>query len=183
VDSPNNAAWKYGSLVSKDMVTQVDATCASQRDRLHRGLCGVSMGGFGALHHIRASADTFSVAFAVVPLCDLRNWDYPNCSFNLCAVFGNTNATWDPYNPALNVNGYSGKNITFALQTGDCSAGCSGSTVGDFWRNESIAFHDSLTAAGVTHTFNDLPNTGHDYPTPQRMVEILRYFETYFNSH
>lgn len=66
-DSPVSGNW--GTFISRDLVTWIDAEYRTLSAREHRAIAGHSMGGYGAIHHAMENADVFSAAYAMSPCC------------------------------------------------------------------------------------------------------------------
>lgn len=54
--------YNYGTYIARDVVARVDATYRTRADAAHRGIGGMSMGGFGAAYLSLARPDVFSAA-------------------------------------------------------------------------------------------------------------------------
>ena len=65
VDSRAFGGWD--TFISRDVVDYVDAHYRTQADRLHRGIAGQSMGGFGALSLAGRHPDVFAHVYALSP--------------------------------------------------------------------------------------------------------------------
>jgi S-formylglutathione hydrolase FrmB len=53
---------KYDDYIARDLVAHVDRTYRTRADRAHRGIAGLSMGGYGAITLALAYPDVFSAA-------------------------------------------------------------------------------------------------------------------------
>ncbi len=68
VDSAEvNGPGNYGSAISQDLPKAVEAAFPVGRDRAHRAIAGVSMGGFGALRIALSQPDRYIAAAALSP--------------------------------------------------------------------------------------------------------------------
>ncbi len=78
-DSPVDAAFRYDRFVSHELVSWIDQHYKTRKDRLARGITGLSMGGHGALFLAFKHQDVFGVAGSMSGGVDIRpfpaNWD------------------------------------------------------------------------------------------------------------
>jgi len=77
-DSPIDPAYQYETFVAIECVNYIDANYRTDPRREARALCGLSMGGHGALFLAICHPDTFSIAVALSGGVDIRpfpkNW-------------------------------------------------------------------------------------------------------------
>ncbi len=164
---PNKKEAQLSSFLINDLKKTVDSAYATQPARGSTGLCGVSMGGYGTLHNLRIHPEVFSVGFAVVPCVNFQNWQY---GFDISYVLGKNNpAIWNNYDIFPNVASYKTNNVKIRFYT----------TTSDFFRADNISLDSAMTKAGVAHQFDTLSGT-HEMPTSERMVTILKYFQSNF---
>lgn len=166
---------KYGDFVSKDLVAEVNTKYTTYGDSAHNGITGCSMGGFGALHHIRANKNVFSKGYGIVSLTDLSKssrtgalYNPAGCLWGLCSIFG-TNYWGDSdiqskWAPIAHAADYAGVKFGFSSSTGD------------FFKKDNDDFAAALKVAGVTSNYVCYnTNEAHEYPTPARMTGILKF--------
>ena len=79
IDSPIDPSYQYETHVAVECVQFIDAHYRTRADRSARAICGLSMGGHGALFLAIRHRDTFSTSVVLSGGVDLRpfpdNWD------------------------------------------------------------------------------------------------------------
>jgi enterochelin esterase-like enzyme len=142
-------------VIVKDLIPHVDRSYRTLARRESRGIEGMSMGGYGALHlgmkHPQLFGAVSSVAPAILP--DLK--DEPReRTFD---TFGDDEAYYDANGP-------------WALTPASAAALRSGCAIrllaGDEdarLRSAIVGFHDLLTQLGIPHQFAEVKGAGHVY--------------------
>ena len=78
-DSPVDAAYKYETYVSSELVNFIDGAYKTIKDKKGRGITGLSMGGHGGLYLSIKHQDVFGVGGSMSGGVDIRpfpnNWD------------------------------------------------------------------------------------------------------------
>jgi S-formylglutathione hydrolase FrmB len=62
---------KYGDYLTRDLIADVESRFPVARDRAHRAVVGVSMGGYAAIHYALARPDLFVYVGAISPAIDV----------------------------------------------------------------------------------------------------------------
>jgi enterochelin esterase family protein len=145
-DSVDDAGARWGTFVTRDLVSAIDNDYATRRGRAGRAIAGISMGGYGAVNLALGHSDTFGIA---------ASWSGYFVS-NTPQVDGpEGSATWLARSPLLSVvlrapalrrlpvatSFYSGKNDRFF--------------------EENVSFHQTLARLGIPHRFRAVAG-GHD---------------------
>jgi len=142
-------------VIVKDLVPHVDATYRTVARRESRGIEGMSMGGYGALHLGMKYPGLFGTISSVAPaiLPDLK--DEPReRTFD---TFGEDEAYYDangPWTLARENAPALRKGCTIRLLAGDEDARL---------RSAIIGFHELLTELGIPHQFAEVKGAGHVY--------------------
>lgn len=74
VDSPIDSTSRYESYIIKELIPFVDSHYRTLRDRKHRGICGLSMGGHGAISLAEKHPDLFGSASSLSGLMDITRY-------------------------------------------------------------------------------------------------------------
>ena len=142
-------------VIIRDLIPHIDATYRTINKREGRGIEGMSMGGYGALHLGMKYPDLFGAISSVAPSI-LRNMsDEPKeRTFD---TFGDDQAYYDANHPwSLAQTNVSDLRLGTAIRifTGDQDARL---------RSTLLAFHEHLTKLEIPHQFTEVPGTGHLY--------------------
>ncbi len=72
VDSPIDPNSQYESYIIKELIPYVDGHFRTIKDRWHRGICGLSMGGHGAISLAEKHPDLFASASSLSGIMDIN---------------------------------------------------------------------------------------------------------------
>ncbi len=151
VDSPVAPHSKYETYVTKELVAQVDGSLPTIRDRRARALCGLSMGGYGALRLAIMHQDLFSAAGSMSGLVDFT--PFPN-RWGTQDIFGKAEEN------AERMQEYNVINLTHLIRPGlDIMIDCG---TEDFFHQSNENLHRALLERHVPHTYTSFPGT-HNY--------------------
>jgi enterochelin esterase-like enzyme len=162
---------RYDDYVARDVVAWVDSTFRTRADRAHRGIAGLSMGGYGAVLLAAQYPDVFGAAAshsgalapalrggggapsaaAIEAAWGPRYWRY------LRPVFGRDTVGWWARDPA--------RLLRALRRTRPALAPALHVDVGtdDPFLSQNRAFRDSLAAMGIEHRYAEWPG-GHGWP-------------------
>ena len=171
-DSPINPQIRMETFVSTELVDYIDRNYRTNATRETRGICGLSMGGHGALYIGIRHKDTFGAVGNIFGGVDLRpfpeNWNIKN-------VIGDQREhperweTYSVYHQAKNL-----KDGELALIT---MIGTS-----DFFLEVNRALHQQLNEQGVEHHYIETSGA-HDLPFAQKALPVMvRFINHYFNT-
>lgn len=170
------AHLRYDEYVATDLVAHIDSTYRTLADRRHRGIAGLSMGGYGAVTLALRRSDVFAAAAShsgavspfyagAHPYADppryytspdslAAAWG-PTLSMRRAAAFGADTVNWWERDPAHLVRTLLGVHRAVPALFLDVG------TADDFV-DENRAFHSELTALGVAHEYAEWPGR-HDW--------------------
>jgi enterochelin esterase-like enzyme len=142
-------------VIVKDLIPHVDGRYRTLARRESRGVEGMSMGGYGALHLGMKHPHLFGAISSVAPaiLQDLK--DEPReRTFD---TFGDDEAYYDANGPwAL------ARSSAAALRSG-CAIRLLAGDEDTRLRSAIVGFHDLLTSLGIPHEFAEVKGAGHVY--------------------
>lgn len=162
----------YDDYIARDVVQRIDRTYRTLADRRHRGIAGLSMGGYGAVALALAYPDVFSAAAShsgllapargggrrAVPaqpfdLDSLRASWAPGLWALLPQVFGKDSVGWAARDPAILATRLRRKQpgMMPALYV-DCG-------VDDFLLPQNRAFRDAIQASGGPLVYQEYPGS------------------------
>jgi len=166
---------RYEDYIARDLVRHVDSTYRTLADRRHRGIAGLSMGGYGAVTIALAHPEVFSAAAShsgvLAPLyagphpfaapvryhtsADSLARGWGGMWTSIARAFGRTIASWDARDPA---------HLARRLQAARGPMPALFIDVGaqDGLVDQSRAFHAELDALGISHTYAEWPGR-HDW--------------------
>jgi putative tributyrin esterase len=168
----------YDEYVARDLVARVDSVYRTRADRAHRGIAGLSMGGYGALTLALRYPDVYAAGashsgvlaplllgkspfsaaspprYATDPDTIARAWG--RAGTGLLLAFGRDTAGWwarDPGRLARRVRETRPRDMpALAFDVG----------VDDATRDQNRALHHTLDALGVPHAYAEWPGA-HDW--------------------
>ena len=166
---------RYDDYLAHDLVAHVDKTYRTRADRAHRGIAGLSMGGFGAivlaLRHPELFAAAASHSGVLAPLYAGPRPFAPPVSYMTSAdsirarwrglwpdishAFGADTAGWyarDPARMARRLHAVGGPMPALSIDVG----------AQDGLANQNRAFHWELEQLGVAHAYAEWPGE-HDW--------------------
>jgi S-formylglutathione hydrolase FrmB len=169
---------RYEDYIAHDLVWHVDSTYRTLADRRHRGIAGLSMGGYGAVALALAHPDVFSAAAShsgvLAPLyagphpfvaparyhtsIDSLAADWGGVWASIAPAFGRTIASWAARDPA-----HLARRLA-AARAGSAPMPALFIDVGaqDGLADQSRALRGELTALGISHTYAEWPGR-HDW--------------------
>src|SRR5438128_952375 len=130
------AQARYEDYIARDLVRRVDSTYRTLADRRHRGIAGLSMGGYGAVTIALEDPDVFSSG-AIAP------------------AFGRTITAWAARDPA-------GLARRLAASGGPMPALFIDVGAQDGLVDQSRAFHAELAVLRIPHAYAEWPGK-HDW--------------------
>ncbi len=170
-DSPIDPTYQYETFVANECVAFIDATYRTKAHRDSRALCGLSMGGHGALFLAIRHRDVFSAAVALSGGVDLRpfpnNWDIKKRIGSLETHKEN----WEKLSVIHLAKDLRDGELAISLDCGE----------GDFFLDVNRALRARLLEAGVSHDYLEMPGK-HDWiywraAIKRQMPFIARHFE------
>jgi putative tributyrin esterase len=189
------AQARYEAYVARDLVRHVDSTYRTVPDRRHRGIAGLSMGGYGAVTIALAHPDVFAAAashsgvlsplyagphpFTAPPRyhtsIDSLARDWGGMWTSIGHAFGRTIASWearDPAHLARRLQAARGQMPALFIDVG----------AQDGLVDQSRAFHAELGALGIAHAYAEWPGK-HDWKYWHAHVgQSLRWLTDCFGS-
>jgi S-formylglutathione hydrolase FrmB len=172
------AHFRYEDYIARDLVTYVDSTYRTIADRDHRGIAGLSMGGYGAVMLALTHPDEFAAAAshsgvlspfyagphpfsgtpryyasadsAAVAWGARRQWAI------IAPVMGRDTARWWAGDPTRLARRLVGKHDRLPALFFDVGRD-------DFWADANRAFHAELQTLGVPHRYAEWPGQ-HTWP-------------------
>jgi enterochelin esterase-like enzyme len=142
-------------VLIKDLIPHVDATYRTLARRESRGIEGMSMGGYGALHLGMKHPTLFGALSSVAPsiLQDLKD-EPKERTFD---TFGDDEAYYDANGPWTLA-----RENALALRRG-CAIRLLGGDQDARLRPTLVAFHELLAQLGIPHQFSEVKGAGHVY--------------------
>lgn len=160
----------YGTYIWHDLVGHVDSVYRTQADRRHRGIAGLSMGGYGAIAvalshpNVFAAAASHSGVLSPLYIGPHPFAPPPRYHQSMDSVWTARRAAWATFRPAFGDDTASWyardpAHIARRLQSvgGPMPALFVDGGTADGLIDESRAFHAELTALGVPHQYAEWP--------------------------
>lgn len=180
---------RYDDYVARDLVRYIDATYRTRADRAHRGIAGLSMGGYGAVLLALRYPDVFAAAAShsgvlsmtfVGPHPFTAPPRYAESTDTLralggywpryLALFGTDIATWRDRDPARAAESLVRRGAPVPALHIDCGTD-------DPFIDQNRALHWELSRLGVAHEYREWPG-GHSWRYWSRHVgESMAWLE------
>lgn len=169
-DSPVDTTMRYETFMTHELVPEIDARYRTIPDRSHRALCGLSMGGHGALYLAIRHQDEFGAAAAISGGVDIlpfpHNWD-------IAKRLGDEATHQDVW------RAHSVIDLVDSLKNGALRIALDDGT-GDIFIKENRALHQKLLSLHIDHDYTERPG-GHTWEywrnaIPFQLVFFHRFF-------
>jgi S-formylglutathione hydrolase FrmB len=169
-DSPLDPAYQYETHVAVECVQYMDKHYRTRADRDARALCGLSMGGHGALFLAIRHRDTFSTSVVLSGGVDIRPFP-DNWGIKLRIGSINTHAQhWEDYTVINLAKRLKDTELNIVL---DCGRN-------DFFLGVNRALHLQLLQDGISHIYEEHAG-GHNWAYWQAAIERqIPYIATQF---
>lgn len=154
LDSPLEPSSKYESFITRDLVADVDTRFQTSATRTARGICGLSMGGHGALSLAAKHPQLFGSASSMSGILHLEN--HPG-KWELDKRLGPVSAAaeeWSRHSVYHLVDQFTSAGIALLF---DCGTSDSTGAVTD-----NRQAHERLSNRGIQHTYHEFPGS-HDW--------------------
>ncbi|HET7296118.1 MAG TPA: alpha/beta hydrolase family protein [Gemmatimonadales bacterium] len=166
---------RYDDYIAGDLVRHVDSTYRTLADRRHRGIAGLSMGGYGAVMLALAHPDLFAAAAShsgvlsplyggphpfAPPVRYLTSMDSVAMAWgaawqSVAPAFGASLDSWEARDPAYRVRSLKARGDSVPALFIDAGTE-------DGLADQSRAFHAELQSLGIAHTYAEWPGR-HDW--------------------
>jgi S-formylglutathione hydrolase FrmB len=146
-DSPIDEKYRFETHVSKEIVAFTDKNYRTIRRRSGRAICGLSMGGHGALFLAMRHPDVFGAAGSMSGGVDLN---YSQVSWEISdriGTYAQNKKYWLDWSVTNNVETIKKANLALMI---DCG-------VKDFFFMPNRMFHEKLVAANIPHEYIERP--------------------------
>jgi len=167
-DSPVDSTMKYETYVIKELVGFIDNSFNTIKNREGRAVCGLSMGGHGALYLSIRHQDIFGASGSMSGGVDFRlfpqNWDLPKRLGDIALHPEN----WEKNTVTYQL--YMIKNNKLAILI-DCG-------IDDFFIAVNRQLHEKMLKLNIKHDYIEGPG-GH---TKEYWTTALQYQVLYFNN-
>ncbi len=170
-DSPIDPTYQYETFVAKECVEYIDNSYRTKAQRESRALCGLSMGGHGALYLAIRHLDTFSIAVPLSGGVDIR--PFPN-NWDIAVRLGSKKThekNWETHTVI---------NLAKQLKNGDLSISLDCGTE-DVFLKVNRALHQQLLDAGITHNYEEHPGAHNWNYWKDAITRQMKFIDQQFN--
>jgi putative tributyrin esterase len=167
IDSPYKKDSQYETYIAREVVKYMDEHYSTLADADHRALCGLSMGGHGAITLICKYPDTFGAAGSMSGVMELND---PKRRAGLNEVLGSFESNqllWEKNSALYLVYKLKEKNKALLF---DCG-------IEDFCIDGNRKIHQKLMELGMAHDYYERPGR-HDW---DYWVNALEYHLLFFS--
>lgn len=170
INSPADATVRYETFTAIELVNHIDSSYNTYKDRAHRAITGLSMGGHGGLYLAIRHKDIFGAAGSISGLVDLNF--FPK-GMNFKSLFGDStvNAANLKRNSVINVID-SLKNRELKL-TFDCG-------IYDFLIVPNRNLHQKLLSMRIEHDYAERPGIHNALYWKNSIDYQLLFFKKFF---
>jgi S-formylglutathione hydrolase FrmB len=149
LDSKVDSTVRYETYITKELIPFIDTTYRTLTEKPNRAICGLSMGGHGALYLTIRNQDLFGAAGSICGGVDLR--PFTRNDWDLEGVLGNPKAHWKNWEnasivhlvPQISEQSYPHLII-------DCG-------LGDFFLDVNRSLHHKLVEHQIPHEYTERP--------------------------
>lgn len=169
-DSPVDTTMRYETFMTKELVPNIDARFHTIPDREHRAICGLSMGGEGALFLAIRHPKEFGAVASISGGVDIR--DFPN-NWDIKKRLGDFRThrkNWEQFTIMNMVDSLKNNELDIKLDDG----------VQDIFIKENRALHQKLLTMHINHDYTERPG-GHTWNYWRNAIPYeLLFFRKYF---
>jgi S-formylglutathione hydrolase FrmB len=163
LDSPVEPASRYQSMV-RELLDHARKTLPVSAKPEQTGICGWSMGGYGAMRFAQTFPDQVGAVATTIALLEFPNPALPrHQNHSVPKVFGSDVSVWPKHNCMSHAGALRGKDILIVATT----------EAFDLQMNRN--FHAQLEAVGIPHSYVEVEG-GHVFPAVQATVPLLFEF-------
>jgi len=163
LDSLADPKSRYQSML-RELLAHARRTQPVSAKPERTGICGWSMGGYGAMRFAETFPGEIGAVATSIALLDFPNPRLPKAqNYTVSPLFGADESAWPQFNCMTDVAPLRGKPILFVT----------GKDAFDAEMNRN--FHARLEAAGIAHTFREVDGT-HTFRTVQETLPVLLDF-------
>ena len=164
VDNPADTKFRYQSMVRELLAVARQRLPVSSKPEC-TGICGWSMGGYGAMRFAEVYPDEIGAVATAIALLDFPNPALPKeQNHGVPPPFGKDEGLWPTFNCMTSAEALRGKAILIV------------SAKGAFDAQMNRNFHARLSSAGISHEFREIEG-GHDFKTVQSMLPVVLDFQ------
>lgn len=169
-DAPYGNDCKYETFISKELVQYIDNNYVTRLDRDSRAICGLSMGGHGALYNAIRNSRVFGAAGSMSGGVDLTPFPLEWELSDRLGTFAFNKQLWESH-CVTNMIQFIPNDLTLLI---DCG-------VDDFFMPVNRKFHEKLLKNKIPHDYIERPG-GHDWDYWANATRFqLLFFYHYFN--
>ncbi|WP_185731320.1 alpha/beta hydrolase [Larkinella rosea] len=163
LDSKTDRKSHYQSML-RELLDHVRSRFPVYKSSRYTGICGWSMGGFGAVHFAETFPEEIGAVATTIGLLDYPNPQLPaDQNYPVSAVFGTDTTDWARVNCRNNAAVLRGKHLLFIA----------GTQAFDYRMNQN--FHRKLQQFPIDHTYLELDGK-HDFEMVRKSIPLLLDF-------
>lgn len=172
-DSPVDSSFRYETHIVKEVVPYIDEHYATAKDRGHRAITGLSMGGHGGLFLAWRHADIFGACGSMSGGVDINA---SRQKYDISKRIGDTLTYADNWKRYAVINIIDKQPSAPLAIMVDCGTE-------DFFYDINKNLHQKMLRLGIAHDYIERPGK-HDWAYWQNAVGYqLLFFHTYFDSN
>lgn len=171
-DSPIDSTFRYESFVAEELVEYVDANYPTIADRKARAICGLSMGGHGALYLSIRHQDTYGAVGSMSGGVDIR--PFPE-RWNMSKRIGSKEEYpeyWDEFTVMGQLYKLTPNSLKILI---DCG-------VDDFFFDVNVALSKELDDRGIPHRFTYGPGAHTLGYWQESLLHNVLFFSRFFET-
>jgi len=147
VDSPFDSTYRYESYLVRELIPTIDSHYRTLGDRWHRGICGLSMGGHGAISLAEKHPDLFGSASSLSGILDITRHPTQWHIADRLGPYGQNIRLWRQNSCYYLAPRLVNAHVKLLFDDGKS----------DFAFPENLAFHLRLDSLHVAHLFRVFP--------------------------
>lgn len=162
IDSKNITGSNYESYVAGELIPFIDASYRTHTERSQRAICGLSMGGHGALYLAIRHQDVFCAAGSMSGVLDLIPWKN---SYGITQIIGDSTVDTIARYSDLYLAGQIKAGLSLII---DCG-------ISDPFIGANRRMHEKLMALKIPHDYIERDG-GHSWPYWRNALEYQMVF-------
>ncbi len=172
-DSPIDDKSQYETFISKELIAYIDKEYKTGKNRNHRAITGLSMGGQGALFLAFRHQDIFGAAGSMSGGLDIRSFPLSWEMKDKLGSYAENHQRWDEYAVINQIYRLTPKSLRLII---DCG-------VSDFFYQVNKNMHQKLLERNIPHIYIERPGS-HSWEVWRDAIDYqMLFFNKFFQKN
>ena len=170
-DSPADTSSKYETYISKEIPAYIDAHYRTIKDREHRAIAGLSMGGHGAMYLAIKHKDFFGACASMSGGVDFTPFPDNWAIAKVLGDYEHHKTLWEQNTVNYLVGFLKDKDLAISFECG----------TEDFFINVNRALHEKLLSLKISHDYAERPGAHNWTFWDNAILHQMLFFHNYFS--